>query len=115
MCNDTLTLRWEGERQLVSLSCGDVPVFAPDPKTSDGANSHCKASRPQSGLRNHTTRACAWHDLWISRVRAVVHGVCRECTPRSRNTQSRSRSSSAFRLASIEHRNIEPMRKQVGA
>ena len=50
-------------------------------KTSDGANSHCKASRLLNRLAQLGGQQHAPDGLSISRVCAVENGVCREFTP----------------------------------
>jgi hypothetical protein len=40
-------------------------------KTSDVVNRYCKAAASQLACATRTTKACARHDLWISRVGAV--------------------------------------------
>jgi hypothetical protein len=50
-------------------------------KISDGANSHCEASRLLNRLAQLGGQQHAPDGLWISRVCAVENGACREFTP----------------------------------
>lgn len=62
-------------------------------KISDGANSHCQASRLLNRLAQLAGQQHAPDGLWISRIRVLELAFARSSHPCSRNTQSRSRSS----------------------
>ena len=63
------------------LSCGDVPLFAPDPQDKRWRDSHCEASGLLNRLAQRGGQQHAPDGLWISLIRALERGVPREFTP----------------------------------
>src|SRR6266550_2629289 len=94
-CDEKARARFGG----LPLSCGDVPLSVPDPQDKRWREqSFARQADFSISLRNSQDNGDAPDGLWISRIRVLEHGVCREfALVFAKHTQSRSRSSTRLR------------------